>query len=101
MALTAGFKKLLMLGAVTAVVGGGIYAYKQMPKAPTAPAEITAASAPTEQAPDAPAPVAVKGEVNEDTVRRSEPEVEQAPPPKKANTSVNRGLDAVLNAGKK
>lgn len=94
MALTAGFKKFIGLVAVVALVGGGIYAYKQMPKkAPepeqVAPQEVAATPTP---APDI------------------QPDVEQeapvAPPPpaptsKKSGNPANRGLDAVLNAGSK
>jgi hypothetical protein len=104
MALTAGFKKFLGLIAVTAVVGAGIYYYKQMPKAaPTDETATVTAPAETAQADTAP-PTA---QANPDAhVRADDPtEAAEAAPaettPPKRDASTNRGLDAVLNAGKK
>jgi hypothetical protein len=91
MALTAGFKKFIGLVAVIAIVGGGIYTYKQMPKA-TPAAEQTA---PQEVA-TTPPPVDTSGQ----DVARDEPAPAPTPTPKKPTTSADRGLDAVLKAGK-
>ena len=97
MALTAGFKKFLGLIAVAAVVGGGIYVYKTQPK--SAPTEETATvTAPTDTAETATAEL----DTSDKNVRPDEAPaetVETAPP--KRDASTNRGLDAVLNAGKK
>lgn len=93
MALTAGFKKFLGLVAVVALVGGGIYAYKQMPKKAPEPAEQTVPQETTAQA--AP-PVDVQPDP------APEPEAPATPvSTKKSTAPANRGLDAVLNAGSK
>ena len=102
MALTAGFKKFLGLIAVAAVVGGGIYMYKTQPK--STPTEETATvTAPTDAAETATAEL----DTSDKNVRPDETPaetVEAAPAetaPPKRDASTNRGLDAVLNAGKK
>lgn len=104
MALTAGFKKFIGLVAVVALVGGGIYAYKQMPKSADAVVDATEATAPAKHDDDSSTPQPYSKPTKQAEMPNqdiddvaSEPE----PTPKKANTSANRGLDAVLNAGKK
>jgi hypothetical protein len=104
MALTAGFKKFIGLVAVVALVGGGIYAYKQMPKSAEVVVDTADVKVPaqTEDGASSPQPYTspikqaeVANTVVDDAVAEPEPK------PKKENTSANRGLDAVLNAGKK
>ena len=100
MALTAGFKKFLGLIAVAAVVGGGIYMYKTMPK--TTPTEDPVIVTEAADNANTTAPVDLTESTANVRPNASEPTetepAETAPP--KRDASTNRGLDAVLNAGK-
>lgn len=103
MALTAGFKKFIGLVAVVALVGGGIFAYKQMPKTAAVVADTADVKAPDQRDDEssAPQPYSSPRKQAEIVNQIDEPVTDPEPTTKKANTSANRGLDAVLNAGKK
>lgn len=103
MALTNGAKKFLGLIATVAVVGGGIYGYKQYAAThPSQPAEVAVQAeqaAPVPQPIESPVAQAKQAEQAMGTLEREDAPVQEAPAPTQSASS-NRGLANVLNAAK-
>jgi hypothetical protein len=90
--------KFVGLLLVAGVVGGGIYAYKTM--IPKAPVEQQVDIAPAPQQPEAPQPVQQAQETpTQAPVYTAPPTPVQAP--QEADASSNRGMQFLLNQGKK
>lgn len=91
MALTKAAKKGLGLLITLAVVGGGIYAFQHMPKKQDA-VGVGTTQQPVEQPQVAPQPEAPTQQA------APQPAVEQQP---QVDASTNRGMQFLLNQGKK
>jgi hypothetical protein len=97
MALTNGAKKFLGLIVTVAVVGGGIYGYKDYKAKNPTPVteEVVAEQAPIEVPQPINSPIA-QAERMDDIV--AAPEQEEPAPAPTHNASSNRGLANVMNA---
>ena len=96
MALTPGFKKFVGLVGAIAVFGGGYFYWKQMPH--PAPVQETQqiVEAPVQQAQQPLQQAPQQAEVQEAPVQVAAPH-----PAPSRDASSNRGMSAVLEAGKK
>jgi hypothetical protein len=104
MALTPGFKKFIGLIAITGAVGGGLFFYKSMPKAPAAPQEVVQQTAPQAEESAIPQPYSSpikQAEIANQVVDQVAPPEQPTRSAPSADASTNRGLANVLSQGKK
>jgi len=105
MALTPGFKKFVGLIVVVGAVGGGLYYYKTMPKSKQAELvqTLSPSKEPAQQA-EIPQPYSspiFKAQQAEKIVEQVAPPQPEPAPQVQADPGANRGMAALMNAGKR